>query len=152
VLDLFDEWTQLIGALEHRRVEYALVGGLAMAVWGFPRATVDIDLLIPQDSLQVTEDVAGSLGYVIKALPMTFSAGAVVIHRRSKFDPDGGDVLMLDLLLVTPPVADVWESRERVEWAGGTISVVSREGLIKLKRFRSNGTDLDDIARLQEVQ
>jgi len=152
VLDLFDELTALIAALEERRVSYALVGGLAMAVWGFPRATVDIDLLVPPDGLESATTVGESLGYVIKARPMTFSSGAVVIHRQSKMDPDGGDVLMLDLLVVTPEIEDVWAGRESVEWAGGTISVVSRQGLIKLKQFRSSGTDLDDIARLQGAQ
>jgi hypothetical protein len=151
VLDLFEELTQLIAALNERDVPYALVGGLAMAVWGFPRATVDIDLLVPAASLPSCEEVAESLGYVIKARPMTFSGGAVVIHRQSKLDPAGGDVLMLDMLLVTPAVEDVWHDREEVEWQGGNISVVSRQGLIKLKRFRSSGTDLDDIARLQEA-
>jgi hypothetical protein len=152
VLDLFEELTQLIAALDERRVQYALVGGLAMAVWGFPRATVDIDLLVPPDALAATEAVAESLGYGIKARPMSFSSGAVVIHRQSKLDPEGGDVLMLDLLLVTSQIEDVWDSRQQVEWASGEISVVSREGLIKLKRFRSSGTDLDDIARLQGGQ
>lgn len=152
MLDLFEELKQLIAALDERNVQYALVGGLAMAVWGFPRATVDIDLLIPPDELTSAEAVAESLSYVVKARPMSFSSGVVVIHRRSKLDPDGGDVLMLDLLLVTPPIQDVWDRREQVEWADGRISVVSREGLIKLKRFRSSGTDLDDIARLEETQ
>jgi hypothetical protein len=152
VLDLFEELTQLIAALEREDVQYALVGGLAMAVWGFPRATVDIDLLVPPDHLSKAEAIGESLGYVIKARPMSFSSGAVVIRRHSKPDPEGGDVLMLDLLIVTPAVQDVWESRENVDWAGGQISVVSREGLIQLKRFRSSGTDLDDIARLQEAR
>jgi hypothetical protein len=152
VLDLFDELTQLIAALNGRDVQYALVGGLAMAVWGFPRATVDIDLLVPADALAATQAIGEALGYTIKALPMSFYSGAVVIHRQSKPDPEGGDVLMLDLLLVTSAIEDVWNRRERVDWAGGSISVVSREGLVKLKRFRSSGTDLDDIARLEEAE
>lgn len=152
MLDLFEELTQLIAALDEQRIEYALCGGLAMAVWGFPRATVDIDLVIEADALSATEAVAGSLGYRLKARPMNFSSGAIVIHRVSKIDPDGGDVLMLDLMIVTPSIADVWSSREKLNWQRGTISVVSREGLIKLKRFRASGTDLDDIERLQEAQ
>jgi hypothetical protein len=32
-------------------VEYALCGGLAMAVYAMPRATLDIDVLIQVDSL-----------------------------------------------------------------------------------------------------
>jgi hypothetical protein len=152
VLDLFDELVALIGALESREIEYAVCGGLAMAIWGLPRATVDIDLLIEPQSLAPVEDVAATLGYRVKANPMSFSGGAIVIHRVTKIDPDGGDVLMLDLLLVTPRVRDSWESRTRVEWDHGHMSVVSREGLVKLKSFRASGTDLDDIRNLQEAE
>jgi hypothetical protein len=53
-------------------------------------------------------------------------------------------------LLVTPPVVDAWQNRTRVEWDHGSMTVVSREGLVKLKSFRASGTDLDDIRRLQE--
>jgi hypothetical protein len=149
VLDLFEELVALIDALESRRIEYAVCGGLAMAIWGLPRATVDIDLLIERESLAAIEEVAASLGYIFKANPMNFHGGAIVIHRVTKIDPAGGDVLILDLLLVTSAVVDAWENRTRVEWDRGVISVVSREGLAKLKSFRRSGTDLDDIKRLQ---
>lgn len=149
-MDLFEELVALIDALESRRIEYAVCGGLAMAIWGLPRATVDIDLLIERDSLAAVEEVAASLGYRFKANPMTFSDGAIVIHRVTKIDPDGGDVLMLDLLLVTPAISEAWQNRTRVEWDRGVISVVSRDGLAALKSFRASGTDLDDIRRLKD--
>ena len=149
MLDLIDELVALIDALDSRQIEYALCGGLAMAIWAHPRATVDIDLLIQPESLAAVEDVAASLGYRFKADPMSFSGGAIEIRRVSKIDPDGGDTLMLDLLLVTPAVSEAWASRTRVDWDRGTISVVSREGLILLKSFRASGIDADDIARLR---
>ncbi|PKO49506.1 MAG: hypothetical protein CVU28_16060, partial [Betaproteobacteria bacterium HGW-Betaproteobacteria-21] len=34
-------------ALQEHGVEYAVIGGIAMALHGFPRATKDIDLLLP---------------------------------------------------------------------------------------------------------
>ena len=46
MLDLYDEFKALISALAIRKIVYALCGGLAMAVYGVQRATVDIDLLI----------------------------------------------------------------------------------------------------------
>jgi hypothetical protein len=151
MLDLFDELTSVISALDRASIPYALCGGLAMAVWQFPRSTVDIDLLIEEVSLDGIEHAVAALGYVVKAKPMEFSGGAMKIRRISKIDPDGGDVLMLDLLLVTPQLRDVWETRTRVEWERGSISVVSREGLIKLKTYRSSGQDLDDIKNLREA-
>jgi hypothetical protein len=152
VLDLYEELTRLVAALENEQIDYALCGGLAMAVWAFPRATVDIDLLIEPRSVTAVERVGESLGYTLKERPMSFSDGAIQIRRISKVDPDGGDVLMLDLLLVTPALEEVWKSRTRVEWDRGSIAVVSREGLVTLKTFRSSGIDLDDIRHLQEEQ
>jgi hypothetical protein len=42
-----DDLSALAAALSAHSVEYALIGGIAMAVHGFSRATKDIDLLLP---------------------------------------------------------------------------------------------------------
>ncbi len=41
-----DELQGLIKLLRNAKIEYALCGGLAMAVHGWPRSTMDIDILI----------------------------------------------------------------------------------------------------------
>ena len=149
MFDLDDELTQLRDRLEDARIEYALCGGLAMGVHGHPRATIDIDILIrPEAETPVTE-IARELGFLIKARPMTFSGGATEIRRISKVDPRDGETLMLDLLLVTPSVESVWQSRQRVVWKGRDLGVVSPEGLIALKTLRSSKQDIADIARLR---
>ena len=123
-----------------------------MAVHGLPRATADIDLLILVEHLDKAKLLARTLGYTIDALPMTFSRGAIEIRRVSKIDPETGIVLSLDMLLVTPQIAEIWEARAEVEWESGMLSVVSRTGLIALKSFRSSGQDLADIERLKESE
>lgn len=40
-MDLFDELKKLIARLTEEKIEYALCGGLAMAVYALPRATLD---------------------------------------------------------------------------------------------------------------
>jgi hypothetical protein len=39
----------IFAELARRRVEYALLGGAAMALHGFPRMTKDVDLILPRD-------------------------------------------------------------------------------------------------------
>lgn len=150
MLDLFDEFKALIARLSERGVDYALCDGLAMAVYGVPRATVDIDLLILVDDLEKAMNLAREEGYTIKAKPMILGEQGIEIRRISKVDPDSGDLLMLDLLLVTPPITHVWESRKEVEWENGKLKVVSRDGLIALKSLRGSGQDIDDIEKLRE--
>jgi hypothetical protein len=149
MIDLADEFQAVISALAEHGVEYAVCGGLAMAIHGLPRATVDIDLLIrPEDESRVYEAVE-PLGFRIRATPMHFDHGRMESRRVSKFDP-AGDTLMLDLLLVTNAFEGVWPDRMKIESEFGLLSVVSREELIELKSGRMSGVDQDDIKRLRD--
>jgi hypothetical protein len=150
VLDLIEELRSIITALEAAGVEFAVCGGLAVAIHVAPRATLDVDLLLPNDQLERCKAVAHGLGYGIETGPMRFSGGAVEIHRLSKPDPETGDLLSLDLLAVTPALEAVWASRVRVSWEHGAVPVVSRSGLVEMKRLRGSGQDLDDIRALEE--
>jgi hypothetical protein len=152
MLDLYDEFKAIIAALSQREIDYAVCGGLAMAVYGLARATVDIDLLIAAGDFERVKEAVRPLGYTIEAIPMTVAKGAVEIRRRSKIDAETGIVLSLDLLLVTPQIEEVWQSRTEVEWEDGRLKIVSREGLIGLKSLRASGQDLDDIKRLRDSQ
>jgi hypothetical protein len=151
VLDLYEEFKSIIGALNERSIEYALCGGLAMAVHGLVRSTVDIDLLIEQEAIDQVKEAARTLGYTIEANPISLAKGAVQIRRVSKLD-SSGDVLSLDLLLVTPQILQAWEGRTVTDWSGIKLSVVSREGLIALKLLRGSAVDVEDIARLRELK
>ena len=150
MLDLYEELRILVGKLQESKIEYALCGGLALAVYGLPRATIDIDLLITKDYLADVQTIAQKLRYTLKATPMEFAKGVIEIHRVSKIDPESGDLFSLDFLLVTPEIDSVWRSRREVEWEDGKLWLVSREGLITLKSLRGSGQDLDDIQRLKE--
>lgn len=50
-MDILDELKAVTARLDQEEIDYALCGGLAMAVYDLPRATLDIDLLIQIDSL-----------------------------------------------------------------------------------------------------
>ena len=148
MLDLEAELDAIIDAIERGRIEYAICGGLAMAVHGRPRATIDIDLLIREPDEERIYEAVEPLGFRIKAKPMHFADGTMQIRRVTKIDEDG-ETLMLDLLLVTPAFEHVWQSRQTVEWRGHAMWVVSREGLIALKSLRSSAQDRADIEQLK---
>jgi hypothetical protein len=150
MLDIYDEFRNLVAVLDEHEIDYALCGGMAMAVHQRPRMTIDIDVLIQAESLDRVMALATEQGYKIRGKDMSFANGAVEIRRVSKIDTEAGDLLSLDLLLVTPQLRLVWDSRVESEWEGGTFSVVSRAGLIALKQLRMSGQDLDDIKALEE--
>jgi len=55
-------------------------------------------------------------------------------------------------LLVTPQVLDVWETREKIDFLGNQLSVVSLTGLIKMKQLAGRPQDLADIKRLENEE
>ena len=150
MLDIYEELRSLVAAFDKHQIDYALCGGIAMAIHGRPRATVDIDLLIVADSLAEVITIAKGLDYTIRGLDMTFAHNAIEIRRVSKIDEETGIVLSLDLLLVTTQIQQVWDSRVQADWEGGKLSVVSREGLIALKKLSGRPQDIADISALAE--
>jgi len=147
-MDLLIELANIINAFNEDEIDYALCGGLALAVYAKPRATLDIDIMVQPDFLDKIKQRAEKLGFTVHAVPMNFKGGAVQIHRMTKFDDDHGEHLSLDLLIVTPETRLSWDSRITVEWEGGTLKVVSPKGLIELKSLRKSGQDEDDIRYL----
>jgi hypothetical protein len=151
IMELFDEFSQLVSEFKKENIEYALCGGLAMAVYAFPRATLDIDILIKPESLERVKTIAKRLGFTFDAGLMNFSEGAIQIYRLTKVLTDSSDTLMLDMLLLTPEIKEVWESKQILTWDQGDLPVVSPKGLIKLKSMRLSGQDLDDIKNLESI-
>ena len=146
-LDLFDEFKALIRALDANAVDHAVIGALAVAIHGAPRATTDIDLLIDEANLERGLAVARELGFTYEATPMKFRDGTEM-RRASKIR--GGDTLTLDFMLVTESLQPAWQSRQRLETEFGPLTVVTREALIAMKVAAGRPRDLGDVASLEE--
>ncbi len=151
-MKLLDELRGIVEAYDREGVSYALCGGLAMAVYGRPRATYDIDLLVPPGEIPEALRLAAEAGFVITGGKMRFAQSGLVVHRCSKPYPDSEEILTIDLIEVGGFLEDVWASRRRQDWQFGTIPVVSPEGLARMKERRGSGQDRDDIAFLESLE
>ena len=148
MLDLYEELLLVVRKLEQERIDYALCGGLAMAVYEVIRATVDIDLLILTQDVDKAMAAMLELGFEFKAQPMVFAGGKIHIHRVSKIDPEADYPLSVDFLLVTEELKGIWSDRHRVALEEESVWVVSKNGLISLKEIRNNAQDREDIQKL----
>ncbi len=146
---LLDEFTNVTNALNERGIEYAVCGGWAMAILGFPRATIDIDLLILSDDLQEAWKIAESFGYDVEGLPLHFHDGKIEIRRISKIDKETKSLVTIYFLLVTEALKEVWHNRKSFKWNRGTVFSVSKEGLIFMKTVSGRLQDLADIERIE---
>ncbi len=143
-MSLYSEFQQIIDALDHDGIPYALCGGLAMAVYDLPRATLDIDLLILIEDLEKAKIVAAAFGYKPAPEAVPISAADSEICRLTKLEKNQIP-FVIDLLLAEGKLSRIWDTRQQIKWAGGKLSVVSREGLIEMKQLRNSKKDQDDI-------
>lgn len=151
-LDLIAELEALLEAFERGGIEYALCGGLAVAVHGHPRATMDIDVLVRSEQLTSAIQVARGAGFDLPARKMMFGlrlGKPREIQRVSKLDPETNELMSLDLIVVGPGLEEVWDGRIVVAWRERSVSIVSRSGLVAMKRLAGRPQDLADIAILE---
>lgn len=151
-MDLKKELEGVVDALVASDVPFGVCGGVAVTIHGAPRFTKDIDLIVLPGDVEAALGAVRSVGFTLSAGPMMFAAGTAhqrEVRRVSKVD--GTELLMLDFLLVTAALRTVWDSRVIVEWEGRRVPVVSRRGLITMKKLAGRPLDLADVEALERL-
>jgi hypothetical protein len=126
---------------------------LALAVYGLPRATEDIDTLIRDEDLERVKKVVAPLGFKLHSGIIPFKTGT---PEEQKLFPvtktDDEDFLVLDLILVTPVLREAWKNREVLDMVDRKVQVVSKIELIRMKQRAGRPQDLLDIEKLNTIQ
>jgi hypothetical protein len=131
----------IVSALQSLNIDYMLVGGLANAVWGEPRATVDVD---------VTVAVTGpALGAAVDALsirlrPAVEQPREFVRETRVLPLDSAAGVRIGVMFALLPFELEAIQRALTVTLAGMAIQVITPEDLILMKIISDRPRDLDD--------
>ena len=133
-------------SLQEHEVKYLVIGGIASILYGIPRATFDLDILI-----ETTEQNAKRLLEALKAVgfgtaSMT-DADALLANAITIFK----DRVRIDVQTSTPGILfeAAWELRNTVNYEGQTIFLISRDDLIASKLASGRSVDLEDVRMLE---
>ncbi|MFH1742440.1 MAG: nucleotidyltransferase [bacterium] len=148
-MNIFDEFLRVIQHLQKEGIEYALIGGVAVAFHTEPRFTKDIDLLIREGELDRMAEVLKREGYFRSSTPWTFKDSNVTLHRFMRVEHQ--DEMVVDVLVAGDErhgqiIANALEAESE---NAGNVRVASKPDLIWLKRQRNSKQDEADIARLE---
>jgi hypothetical protein len=149
-MNLKDELLAVINVLNKAKIPYALCGGLAVVLHGYPRLTRDIDMLILEEDLSRAKSILGHIGFIISGGIIPFDINKTYerkVFRISK--AEGEELLTVDMILVPEFLQDVWNSREKYEIAGIPVYVVDKKGLITMKEIAGRPQDISDIENLK---
>ena len=149
-MDVFQEFKRLVLELQKQAVNYALVGGVAMAFYTEPRFTRDIDLLVDSDDFEKARGILERDGYFESASPWTFPEVAIELHRFLKVS-DEEDEMLIDILVAKDEeIRSIIHNAVEAESEQGKIMIANRRDLIRLKKTRDSKQDQADIEKLED--
>lgn len=134
--------------LNSRRVEYLLIGGYAVAYYGYARATADMDIWVEmseKNALKLVQ-VLKEFGFDVENLkPELFLKEDQIVRL-------GEPPLRIEILTSISGVkfTECFSRRTHGELDGLRINLISREHLLKNKAASGRPKDLDDLERLEE--
>jgi nucleotidyltransferase AbiEii toxin of type IV toxin-antitoxin system len=149
IVNLYEELVAIVRELEAAKLNYAVCGGMAVAIHGLARFTNDIDLLIQREDLKAVRDVVERCGFTLEGGILPMGAGEPIerdIFRISKVIDK--ELVTLDLLLANLPLQQAFESREYYEFLGQRLQAVSPAGLYLMKKIAGRPQDIVDLQRL----
>lgn len=136
----------VFASFQRHQVKYLVIGGVAAVLYGVPRATFDLDILI-EPSLENAQRLLDALNEAGLATASMTSTEELAENEITVFQ----DWIRIDVQTWTPGIDfdAAWEQRSEMEYGGQSFYVVSREDLITSKRSTGREVDLKDVRLLE---
>jgi predicted nucleotidyltransferase len=157
------EYTDVFKELYRAKIQYLLIGGMAVILYGVPRVTGDLDLMLQMDSKNLLSfiSVMKKLGYKPK-VPVKAQDFSDPKKREKWIKNKNMKVFsfihlddpyaIVDVMIDNPiDFEQAYKKREEIEQRGVKISVAAKEDVIALKNVSARPQDLSDIILLRRI-
>ena len=148
--DLFNRFLEVIDSLEDEKVDYILIGGFALVLYGMPRFTQDIDIFVKhqQENIDRLQKALYSVFKDKNAFEITFSElqNYPVIRYGSE---KGFYIDFLSKIGTAFSFEDL--EYEEIIIEGHKIKIATAETLYKLKEKTFRAVDQHDLMFLKEL-
>ena len=157
------QYEELFKALAKSNIRYLVCGGLAVNIYGIPRMTADIDLIIDfeKSNIQKLKVLLDGLNYH-SAIPVSL----IDLSDKSKreqlakeknmmafsFYNSMSNFMSVDVLIDTPFSFDeLWQKKEKRNLEDYEVYLASVEDMIRLKIYANRAQDQEDIILLSKL-
>jgi hypothetical protein len=157
-------YTEILEALQSKNVRYLIIGGLAVNLYGVPRVTQDVDLIISTDRSNILRliSVLKSLGYVPR-LPVDpeklADPDTVADWTKNKnmkafsFYNKKENYKVVDIVLVHPLNFESSFKNKTVKKVKDVkIFLASMDDLVRTKEESGRPQDISDIEMLKKLR
>ncbi len=149
---------RVIKSLNQHKVQYALVGGYAVALHGAVRGTVDIDVVVALNlrSFRQTENALNNIGLKSRlpvAADEVFNFREEYINNRNliawSFTNPDNPLEIVDII-ITEDVKQIKSITKTFN--GSKIKIAAIDELIKMKKKSGRKQDIEDINALEKLK
>jgi len=133
-------------SFQKHEVKYLVIGGIAAILYGVPRATFDLDILIDPTSENAQRLLDALLDAGLGTASLT-NVEEIVLNEITVFK----DRVRIDVQTSTPGInfIEAWQRRVSMVYEGQVFYVVRKDDLISSKRVAGREVDLEDVRLLQ---
>ncbi|NPU99967.1 MAG: hypothetical protein HPY53_01180 [Brevinematales bacterium] len=156
-------YEEVFDALNKANIEYLIVGGMAVNLYGYARFTADIDIIVSLDNnnFRKLRDTLDSIGYRFKEAIGPELYDKTVLNNLDeiktltdiKFTLKDNMVKSIDILIDHGLDFQLSYSKRTIKRAGNLdLPVVPYSDLIKMKKELGRKKDIIDIDELKKIQ
>ena len=146
-LELPKDFKELLELLNANSVQYLLIGGYAVGIYGYSRSTNDIDIFVSDEIenvrnlIRALKDFAGS------------SLSEDVLKEKRSMIEMGIEPMKVQILNFADGIDfdSAYSRKNRVKCEDIFVDTISKEDLIKNKAATGRYKDLSDVERLERM-
>jgi len=137
---------EVFKSFQKHDVKYVVIGGIASILYGVPRATFDLDILIEPTTDNGRRLLEALLESGIGTASLT-TVEKLLENEITVFK----DIVRIDVQTSTPGVIfkEAWERKVAMKYQDQEFYVLSKADLIKSKRASGRDVDLDDVRLIE---
>lgn len=150
-MNFFSSFNKVLSAFEKHKVEYILIGGYAVALYGIPRATNDIDIFVKPE-----EENFNKLRTALKEVFNDNSIEEIRLSEKESYNvtrygtPEG---YAIDILFQLGELFNYYNiEAHEIEIDKIKIKVANIDSLIKMKENAFRNIDKEDLYYLKKLK
>jgi len=139
---------KLLKLLKENRVIFLVIGASAFPVYGYARATLDIDLFIKPDLKNIRKTIKAlkEFGYdLVDLAPKDFMENKILI-RQYMVEAD------IHPFVKGVTFDEVWKNKIAAKYGDTEVYFPSLDDMIKMKKASGRPIDMEDLKYLLEIK
>jgi predicted nucleotidyltransferase len=139
---------ELLRLLKENKVDFIIIGASAFPVYGYARATLDIDIFVrPElDNIHKVIVALNEFGYDLMNLSAQDLLENKVLIRQYMVEAD------IHPFVKGVTFGDLWKNKIKANFGGIEVYFPSLEDMIKMKKAAGRARDLEDLKILIKIR